>query len=87
MGVDGSEDLLPCQQNSTTPLVYTNFVPNQLDAEWGVAYVVPTPIPIPVPAYVAGFRVGVATSEIQATLFRASSKRPVRLSDMISICL
>lgn len=70
---DGSEVSLSCQPNTTTRLLYTNIVPYTLSGEWSVAYFPPTSLP-PSPAYVDGFSVGVATSEIQAVLFRASSE-------------
>ncbi len=73
-GEDGSDVSLSCQPNATTPLLYTNIVPYTLRGDWGVAYTPPvTPFPS-APAYVGGVAVGVAISEIQAFLYRASSE-------------
>lgn len=75
-GQDGSELTSPCQPDTNLTTVYTNIVPHLLVGQWDVVYVSPTPIDLPVrPAYVDDFRVGVAISEIQTTLYRAASKR------------
>ncbi len=55
--------------------IFTNIVPYQLRGMWEGFYTGPTPLP-PKPAYIPddGYRVGVAVSEMSASILRAASK-------------
>ena len=58
--------------NVTSEPIYTNIVPTELEADWTTSY---TGAPRPVqPAYVDGYEVGVAVSEIRTFDYRAASK-------------
>ena len=70
-GSDGREVTAECTNTTTLP-IFTNIVPSELEADWTVSYTGPaTP---PQPAYVDGYEVGVAISEIRAFDYRAASE-------------
>lgn len=58
--------------NSTTEPIYTNIVPSELEADWTSSYT--GPAQPQQPAYVDGYEVGVAVSEIRAFNYRAASE-------------
>ena len=70
-GSDGRELTASCA-NTTTEPIFTNIVPSELEADWTVSYTGPTTPPQP--AYVDGYEVGVAVSEIRAFDYRAASE-------------
>ncbi len=72
-GSDGSNFSSLCSNTSSPDPMYTNIVPYELEGVWDAVFLGPS-APRPEPAYFAGFSVGVAVSEIQATLYRAASK-------------
>ena len=58
--------------NVTSDPIFTNIVPAELEADWTVSYTGPTrPVQ---PAYVDGYEVGVAVSEIRTFDYRAASE-------------
>lgn len=56
----------------TSEPIYTNIVPTELEADWTASYTGP-PRPVQ-PAYIDGYEVGVAVSEIRTFNYRAASK-------------
>ncbi len=74
-GSDGSQSSSPCSNSSSPDPIYTNIVPYGLEGDWNAVFLGPSTLPL-APAYVTGFSVGVAVSDIRATLYRASSKLP-----------
>ena len=75
-GMDGREIFSTCfppTNTSTPPPTFTNVPPSELEANWNSVYPGPSSPPS-FPAYVSSFSVGVAISEIRATVYRAASK-------------
>lgn len=58
--------------NVTSEPIYTNIVPTEMEADWTTSYTGP-PRPVQ-PAYIDGYEVGVAVSEIRTFDYRAASK-------------
>ena len=61
-----------CSLSSQSQPLFTNILPHEIRAEWTADFVGPTPSE---PAYVEGYAVGVASSDIHTFLFRAASER------------
>lgn len=78
---DGRELQTSCLAATATPL-HTNIAPSNLTADWSSVFVEPSPLRLEdAPAYVDGFLVGVALSEIRTFLYRAANPtRPVSMT-------
>ena len=71
-GSDLRVDCLPSSNSSSSPH-YTNILPHELDAEWSAVFPEPSPYPT-MAAYVEGVDVGVVSSDVHTSLFRAASE-------------
>lgn len=62
-----------CSNSSTlNSPIYTNILPQEVEADWSADFLVPS-LPI-MPFYVVDVSVGVASSNVHTSLFRAAGK-------------
>ena len=74
-GINGSRLHTSCLSVNDTTHVFTNIRPHQLRGMWEGIYIGPSSLPSR-PAYIPtnGYSVGVAVSEMTASVFRAASE-------------